>query len=265
MSFGWIDPTQFSIYSLLLMDEYIVSSMAKNKKLEFRQSLGMVLRHHPAILWYLQHKAPESAEAFEQLMAACAYEGELPEIETAENRVIDELDWAIVYVYPEEMEQLGYITYWDESRLLSMTDFNDKMVLDVGAGTGRLTFAAAKAAKLVYAVEPVERLRRFMREKAKRHDFSNVYVVDGTIEQIPFCDDTFDVTMSGYTMGDDYAAEYRALERVTKPGGFIIDCPGEEARMKELSDEMIGLGFHYEYYKSKTGGNSFRYIKQLPL
>ena len=36
-------------------------------------------------------------------------------------------------------------------RLLSMADFTDKIVLDVGRGTGRLAFAATSKAKMVYA------------------------------------------------------------------------------------------------------------------
>jgi hypothetical protein len=49
-----------------------------------------------------------------------------------------------------------YIRAWNRERLYEMADFKDKVVLDVGAGSGRLTFAAATLAKEVYASEPVE-------------------------------------------------------------------------------------------------------------
>ncbi len=263
MSLNWINPEEFSIYSLLLMDEYIVQSIANKKDPEFRKYLAIVLKQHSAILWYFQNKAPETAAYFSELVTQSADTPDHKMLSIAENHVINELDWAIVYVFPEYMEQLKYIKYWDESHLLSMTDFRGKAVLDVGAGSGRLTFAAAKLSDYVYACEPVDRLRRFNREKIKKNSIKNVYVVDGQIEDLPFRDNSFDITMSGHTIGDDYDVEYAELSRVTKPAGFIIDCPGEDDRKNELKPEMVRLGFEYSYYGSSSGGDVYRYIKQL--
>ena len=263
MSFNWINPDEFSICSLLLMDEYIVKSMAKNENADFQKNLAVVLKSHPAILWYVQNKAPSAADRFDELAEQITRNVDHSTLRKAENYIIDNMDWAIVYVFPEYMEQLKYIKYWDESRLLSMTDFSGKAVLDVGAGTGRLTFAAAKAAQYVYACEPVERLRKYMREKQRKNNIQNVYVVDGVIESLPFRDGTFDIVMSGYTMGDDYKEEYNELSRVAKGDGCIIDCPGEDDRNNTLSKEMKRLGFKHLRYESKTGGVVYRYIKHL--
>ena len=186
------------------------------------------------------------------------------EIRASEIFILNELDWAVVYVYPELMEELEYIKDWDKQRLLSMTDFTGKTVLDIGAGTGRLTFAAAPLAKYVYASEPVDRLREYMREKQKRLGIDNVYVIDGTVESIPFPGNSFDIVMSGHVIGDHYDAEYEEMLRVTKNGGWIIDCPGENDRKntKGPSSDMLRLGYVYDHYTSKTGGDVFRYWKQ---
>ena len=263
MSFNWIIPEEFSIYSLLLMDEYIIKSMATNESAEFQKNLAIVLKLHPAILWYVQNKAPSSADRFGELAKQATRNADYAMLQKAENYIIDNMDWAIVYMFPEYMEQLKYMKYWDESKLLSMTNFQEKTVLDVGAGTGRLTFAAAKVAKYVYAVEPVERLRKHIREKQRNIGIRNVYVVDGEIESLPFRDNAFDIVMSGYVMGDNYEAEYNELCRVAKVGGYLIDCPGEDDRNNKLSSEMKKLGFEHSRYKSTTGGAVYRYIKHL--
>ena len=72
----------------------------------------------------------------------------------------------------------------------------------IGAGTGRLTFTAAPKAKTVFAVEPVGNLRRYIREKAKKLDLTNIYAVDGLITEIPYPDDFADVTMGGFVFGE---------------------------------------------------------------
>lgn len=100
-----------------------------------------------------------------------------------------------------------YIKECDSERLLSMTDFTDKVVLDVGSGTGRLAFAATTKAKMVYTSEPVGRLREFIRDKIKKEGISNIVVIDGTVQAIPYPDNTFDIVMSAHVIGDDYERE----------------------------------------------------------
>mgnify|MGYP003977688955 FL=1 len=94
-------------------------------------------------------------------------------------------------------------------------------------------------------------------------DWAIVYIVDGVIESLPFRDGVFDIVISGYTMGDDYEAEYNELRRVATDNGCIIDCPGEDDRDNKLSQEMKELGFKHLRYESKTGGVVYRYIKHL--
>jgi ubiquinone/menaquinone biosynthesis C-methylase UbiE len=148
-----------------------------------------------------------------------------------------------------------------------LADFKDKAVLDIGSGTGRLALAAAPLAMYVYASEPTVRFREYLKDKLKRLNIQNVYVIDGTIESLPFPDGSFDIVMSGHVIGDDYEAECREMGRVTKPGGWIVDCPGEDDRpnTEGMSSEMRDLGFSGSQYKSKNGGDVYRYRKQKPL
>lgn len=264
MSFGWIDAKHFSFKTLLLMDRKILREIATNKEPKFTENLGIALAANPVVHWYIVNKCPERREHYDTLVSKATGDYSGKRVRDAEIYVLDAVDWAVVYVYPEIMENLPYIKDWDSDRLLSITDFSGKTVLDIGAGTGRLTFAAAPLAKVVFACEPFDRLREYLREKAKRLKFNNVYVTDGTIEALPFPDESFDIVMSGHVLGTDYEAEWREMSRVTRSGGYIIDCPGEEHRKKPdgPAKELIRLGFEYSHYVSSTGGDVYRYWKR---
>ena len=106
-----------------------------------------------------------------------------------------------------------------------------------------------------------------MREKQARLEVNNVHVIDGKMMDIPFQDELFDIVMSGHTFGDDFEAELYEMMRVTKPGGYIIDCPGEDDRKRPEGPkkEPLELGFQYLHYTSKLGGDVYRYYIQKPV
>ena len=264
MSFGWINAEEYSFNTLLLMDRWIFNTIVQNRHPIFMKNLATALAGNPVVYWYVTNKCPEQREYYNSLVSKAPGGSTQQQVRDAEIKVLSALDWAVVYVYPEIMEDVPYIKDWNNERLLSIADFTDKVVLDIGSGTGRLAFAAAIVAKTVYASEPVDRLREYLREKQKRLKIDNLYVIDGTIETIPFPDESFDIVMSGHTAGDDHKAEWLEMSRVTKPGGYVIDCPGEDDRKKPEgpSEGWIKLGFEYSHYVSKTGGDVYRYWKQ---
>ena len=90
----------------------------------------------------------------------------------------------------------------------------------------------------------MERLREFMRDKIALEGITNMVVLDGTIEAIPFEDNTFDIVMSAHVVGLDYVNEIANLERVVKNGG-------------------CNAGFEYSHYISKSGGDVYRYWNKV--
>lgn len=272
MSFNWINAEEFSINCILLMDRWILQQLVglgDSKKYdnnpEYRKALGIVLAYNPIIRWYFENKSPESVERVKKLVDNVPGNLSPNEVRKNEIQLLDMIDSFVVYVYPEIMNKAcPYIRDWDKEKLLSIVDFTDKVVLDVGSGTGRLAFAACTKAKKVYAIEPVDRLREYMRDKIKNEGIDNVVVLDGTIEAIPFEDNTFDIAMSGHVMGKDYDKEISNLERIVKNGGYIINCMGEDDRKREKPDEnLINAGFEYSHYVSKSGGDVYRYWKKV--
>jgi ubiquinone/menaquinone biosynthesis C-methylase UbiE len=133
----------------------------------------------------------------------------------------------------------------------------------VGAGTGRLAFTAAELARVVWAVEPVDSLRRFMLEKAARLGPRNFYAVDGTITAIPFPDGFADVTMGGHVYGDDPQAELAELERVTRPGGMVILCPGNHDVEDAAHAYLVERGYAWSVLIEPPGGRARKYWKIL--
>lgn len=264
MSFNWINPEEYSINCFLLMDRWMIRFIARMDCPEFREKLGIVLAYNPSVRWFFENKAPEIKSEVECMTKNAPIGLTQEEVRNSEIYVINEIDSFVVYVYPEAMEECPYIKYWSEDRLTSMIDFTGKKVLDLGSGTGRLAFVAAKTAKLVYASEPADRLREYMRDKIEKNNITNMFVVDGTVERIPFEDDTFDIVMSAHVLGDDYQKEYEEMKRVVKSGGYIIECIGEDDRKREKpSDGLVKLGFSYNNYESVTGGVVYRYWKQV--
>jgi ubiquinone/menaquinone biosynthesis C-methylase UbiE len=271
MAFNWIKPEQFSFNTFLLMDRWIIryflglgkTSPGAFKNEEYRKNLGIALFYNPAVQWYFCEKCPEAKDRIAELVRDVPRDLPGEEVRKSETYILDTQDSFVVYAYPEIMEELDYIKYWKSERLLSMADFKDKVVLDIGSGTGRLAFAAANLAKFIYAIDPVDRLREFLKEKRDKLGITNMAVSDGTIEEIPYPDDSFDIVMSGHVMGDDYDSECEEMTRVAKTGGCIITCIGEDDWPREPSKDMIRLGFEYSYYKSVRGGDVYNYKKQV--
>jgi SAM-dependent methyltransferase len=86
-------------------------------------------------------------------------------------------------------------------------------VLDLGAGTGKLTRLLVPSGADVIAVEPI----REMREQLQ-----GVVALDGTAEQIPLADDSVDaVTVAQAFHWFDADIALREIHRVVRPGGGL--------------------------------------------
>jgi len=138
-------------------------------------------------------------------------------------------------------------------------DFKGKTVIDVGSGTGRQAFTVTDQAKVVFAVEPVTNLRDYIRMKAAKSGIGNIFPVDGLITRIPFPDDFADVTMGGHVFGDELQAEWAELIRVTKPGGMIILCPGNNDVENETHRFFVNQGCQWGKFEEPRDGWKRKY------
>lgn len=91
-------------------------------------------------------------------------------------------------------------------------------VLDLAAGTGKLTRLLVPTGAEVIAVEPVEAMRDALYDAAP-----GVEVLDGTAEEIPLGDGSVDVvTVAQAFHWFDAPAALGELRRVLKPGGRLV-------------------------------------------
>lgn len=258
MAVKWIDTTKLSFKSLLLLEKWQIELFSKRP---FNKDLAFAIKANPEVEWYLRNKCPEVSGWLDKilLLAAGSYNAE--ETRRAELAVMDELnDWLTYAIDPAIYDNQSFLK-WDSSELLDLVDFSGKVVLDIGSGTGKLAFLVAGKAKTIYAVEPVENLRQWIKNRAREKKLKSFYVVDGFIESLPFSDDFADIVMTGHVFGDNLAEENQELERVVKKGGMIIHCPGNNDEDNEAHQFLIGHGYNWSKFEEPDDGAKRKYWK----
>jgi SAM-dependent methyltransferase len=257
-----MDTSDISFNALLLL-ERVQLSWLPGWNLP-RDELALALRANPAVAWYLSHKCPPIAAWVDAVLAGSASLASPTQIRAAEQAVLARLEDLLVYVLDPALYAAQPFLAWDDRELTGLADFNGQVVIDVGSGTGRLAFAAARAgAAAVYAVEPVGNLREYMRAQAQSLGPARVYPVDGLITAIPFADDFAAVTMSGHVFGDEPEAELAELERVTRPGGTVILCPANNDLDNEIHAFFTSRGCAWGRFEEPRDGWKRKYWKQV--
>lgn len=260
MTLNWIDVTNLSFNTLLLLERVQISWFPGWLS---EQDLVIALRANQIVEWYLRHKCPEIIPWLDQLMT-CIESFPSPtseRIRQAEINILNSINDLVVYVVdPSIYDSLPGLG-WDSDELRSLVDFNQKIVIDIGSGTGRLAIIAAENASVVFAVEPVGNLRLYIKQKARAQNLTNIFPVDGLITDLPFPGGFADITMSGHVFGTDPQAEYDEMKRVTKTGGMIILCPGSSQSENKAHAYLLSQGFDWSEFEEPESGMVRKYWK----
>lgn len=230
------------------------------------RDFAAVLWAYPAIQRFLAHKHPPVASYLEGILAQHEPVGSDEELAGCADNVVWTIADLLVYnKCPEFYDGMGF-HQWDLREITNITPLDGKIVIDGGAGTGRVALEAARTARYVFAVEPVTRLRQFMREKATRQGQDNVYVIDGFLHAIPLPDDFADVLITSHALGWQLEDELREFERVVKTDGWVIHCPGtaDGPHEDETHNFLISADWAYAFarYKQPDGWKR-KYWRQL--
>lgn len=148
------------------------------------------------------------------------------EREGARQAVLRRLFWELTYWQtPEEYERL---TAGEQVHLgaLDVAHVDSAVVLDAGAGTGRITLPLARRARMVYALDPAPPMLHLLERKLAAAGLRNVELMRGVFQHIPLPDESVDAVVSCSAFGPlEARGGERGLEelkRVTRPGGRIV-------------------------------------------
>jgi ubiquinone/menaquinone biosynthesis C-methylase UbiE len=148
--------------------------------------------------------------------------------------------------------------------LLETTPLSGKRVVEVGAGTGRMTALLLAAGARVCATEREAAMLTLARERLRDQDGVEFVLADA--RQLPLLDAGYDIGMAAWVFGhfrswvpERWRAEIGAgldeLARVVKPGGqlLIIETLGTGVTVPEPPEPELG-----EYYAWLEAERGFR-------
>jgi SAM-dependent methyltransferase len=136
------------------------------------------------------------------------------------------LAWELLYrLEPELYERLASAERVHRALLQWLPSDVDRVV-EVGAGTGRLTLELLGRAREIVAVEPAQPLREILARKLGRAQHGDrVRVIAGFFDDLPLPDSWSDVVVacSAFTpeSGHGGDAGLAEMERICKPGGCV--------------------------------------------
>jgi ubiquinone/menaquinone biosynthesis C-methylase UbiE len=168
-------------------------------------------------------------------------------------------DLIIYNKHPDVFDSLSRIQ-WEIEEITAIAPLNDKVVADVGAGTGRIAFLVAPYAQTVFAVEPIASLRAYMKEKALNKGTKNLYVMDGTLDFIPLPADSLDILITSNAIGWKLNEELKEIERVVKPGGSVIHLLYTEAQQENPYHEVLRSNPWFYEDIQKLSGSTLKII-----
>ena len=261
MTLNWIDVSNLSFNTLLLLER---EQLAWLPGWLPETELGTALHANPTVEWFLRHKNPELVLWVDSVLEKGDPGASAVDVRAAEETILRSMNDLVCYVVNPEIYEKQPFLGWDPLELSSLVDFRKKLVADVGAGTGKLTFIAAEQdPRGVFAIEPVGNLRYYLRIKAQRLGYKNVFPISGLITDLPFPNDFLDVLMGGHVFGEHPETEYAEMARVTKPGGLIVLCPGNNDNDNETHQFLEGHGFRWSRFEEPLDGIKRKYWKCL--
>jgi ubiquinone/menaquinone biosynthesis C-methylase UbiE len=114
-----------------------------------------------------------------------------------------------------------------EMAMATIADWDDQVVLDLGAGTGFHIPRFHARARQVIAVEPHRPSRERAQARVAELRLDRISVIDGSAERLPLRDASVDIAHArfAYFFAPDCEPGLAELARVIRPGGtaFIID------------------------------------------
>lgn len=140
----------------------------------------------------------------------------------------------------------AYLNSFEKNQLLPLLgDIKGKKLLDVGAGTGRLSLPLARLGAVVTALDISERMLMELYKKNK-----TVKTVAGDAESLPFENETFDIVTAAFLIVHlkDPTRFFDEVYRVLNDGGlFVVTNINQKdpPRIKTHEHEFVVESFYH--------------------
>jgi ubiquinone/menaquinone biosynthesis C-methylase UbiE len=154
------------------------------------------------------------------------------------------------YIY--KYDELASFHYEKISNtLIENIDCNGKTVVDVGCGTGILSFIALeKGASKISCVDISKLMLEKCREKSNTKGYPDDLISfhEGDAERLPCNDATYDIVFSNMVLGmvPNQQATIKELTRILRPGGTIaMSAHGPAHYMEAVEAELTSMNMRY--------------------
>ena len=119
------------------------------------------------------------------------------------------------------------------------------IVLDLGCGAGHVSFAVAPFAKEVVAFDLSTSMLDVVAATARERQLLNIRTKQGSVEELPFEDEQFDLVLSRYSAHhwNDVPKALNEARRVLKPNGKVcfVDIAGAPSPMLDTHLQAVEL------------------------
>ncbi|HHD2752422.1 TPA: class I SAM-dependent methyltransferase [Clostridium perfringens] len=135
-------------------------------------------------------------------------------------------------------------------RAINSVDINNKVIADLGAGTGFISLEIAKKANIVFSVDSSKNMLGELYKAAKDSNLNNIYPINSEVEDLPLFDDSIDLIFMNMALHhvENPGKAIKEIYRILKPGGKVIITDVLEHNGQWAKEEMfdVWLGFNYD-------------------
>ena len=132
-------------------------------------------------------------------------------------------------------------------KLLSLTNIKDKVVADLGCGTGFVSLALVNEASIIFSVDNSSNMLKQLKNNILDKNYKNLYLIKSSLDNLSLFDDSVDVIFINMALHHikDAKKAISEMHRVLKKDGVVIiadvmEHDGEWAR-EEMFDEWLGF------------------------
>ena len=273
---GWprmsIDPVRMwdlRLSDLVHLDIYFVNTFLEDERgnpgllREFGSRLYAALIPLPEVVEHFSEASPAFRAGLREARVD-VLELSPEELRSTQEAILQRCAWNVgMAKSPATWDALTW-SHWDPREIHDRVDVRNRVVLDIGAGTGQATLRCAPYAERVFALEPVAVLREYIERKMSAHGFDNVTTLDGILERVPLDDGAVDVAvLTNGSFGWKPDEELREIDRVVSSGGTALMLAPCRPSDSDILDWIRGAGYAAFDLEMPTMGTFPAFIKRF--